>query len=83
MPIVEARVDREKLAEVLAEGGESEVVEWKARADLNDRQVLVDLVAEVGAMQMAPEGGYLVLGVGDHGTLTALRAPEPRRVRDL
>lgn len=62
VPVVEARVDREKLAEVLAEASESEAVEWKARGDLNDREVLVDLAAEVTAMQLRPDGGYVVLG---------------------
>lgn len=78
MPVVEARVDREKLAEVLAEASESEAVEWKARGDLNDRQVLVDLAAEVAAMQLRPDGGYVVLGLADDGTVLGLGDAEVR-----
>lgn len=73
-------MDREKFAEVLAEGSESEAVEWKARGDLNDREVLVDLAAEVAAMQLRPDGGYVVLGLADDGKLVGLGDAEVRRL---
>src|SRR5690349_18253868 len=70
MVVVEPIVNREKLAEVLNEGTESEPVEFKGFCDLTVTEDVVDLAAEAGAMQILPDGGYVVIGVDDHGVPT-------------
>ncbi len=88
MPVVEPQVDREKLAEVLAEGSESEVVEFKRSCNLDERHDIVMLAAEVGAMQMPVDGGYIGLGFQDDGSVAdglseaEARLLDPATIRD-
>ena len=88
MPVVEPQVDREKLAEVLAEGSESEVVEFKRSCNLDERHDIVMLAAGVGAMQMPVDGGYIGLGFHDDGSVAdglseaEARLLDPATIRD-
>lgn len=70
MVVVEPVVNAEKLGEILSEGSESESLEFKGSCDLNDREDWVDFVAEAGAMQSQPDGGYIVVGLDDTGNVT-------------
>ena len=66
MPIVEPRVDRDKLSELLAEGHESAELDFKETVDLGSTAGKVELCKDVAAMQSSG-GGYIVIGTDDHG----------------
>jgi hypothetical protein len=64
----DARVNAEKLRELLAEAHESERLEYIARCNMDDRRDVVELAREIGAL--AARGGYLVIGVDSQGQPT-------------
>lgn len=72
MVVVEPTVSLEKLSAILAEGAESEVVDFKREHDPGSRLDAVVLAKEAGAMQMLDLGGYVVLGVINDGSVSGL-----------
>lgn len=67
---IEARVDADKLRELVAEGHESDRLEYVAACNLNERRDVVELASEIGAL--AARGGYLVVGLDDDGRPTGM-----------
>lgn len=74
--VVEPTVSFEKLSSVLAEGTESEAVDFKREHNSSSRHDVVVLAKEAGAMQMLESGGYVVLGAADDGTPSGLLTDE-------
>lgn len=68
MPTIEPSVSIEKLGLLLAEGHESEALDYKEACDLSQVHDTVELAKDVGAMQVL--GGYIVVGVDDNGRPT-------------
>jgi hypothetical protein len=66
MPIIEPRVNAEKLAELRLEGHESEGLDFKATLNLDDRRETVEFAKDVGAMQIS--GGFIAVGMTEDGT---------------
>lgn len=56
------------LETLLSEGGEYDQLDYKGRCNLNNRGELVELVKDLGAMQIY--GGYIVVGADDAGLPT-------------
>jgi hypothetical protein len=67
--VVDGRVTDEKLNELLALQTEYPELDYKRRIDLDSTEGLVELVKDVGAMQV--RGGYIVGGVDGNGVPTA------------
>ncbi|QBX55065.1 ATP-binding protein [Nocardioides seonyuensis] len=90
MIVVDGRIDREKVLELLAAGGEQEALDFKATLDLADTGARLDFVKDALSMGNLPEGGYIVLGVKDDGTLAVNDDPldltgrpyDPSKLRD-
>jgi hypothetical protein len=61
----EPRVDEQKLRELLDAQHEHDSLEYISACDLDERRDVVELAREVAAM--ASRGGYIVVGVDDHG----------------
>jgi hypothetical protein len=61
-------VSREQLLALLAEHAESATLEFIGDCDLDERQDVVELATEVGAL--AARGGWIVVGVDDSGAPT-------------
>jgi hypothetical protein len=57
--VVEPSVTLEQSASVLAEGTESEAVDFKREYDASRRHDVVVLAKEIGAMQVLNAGGYV------------------------
>jgi hypothetical protein len=66
--VIDGRVTDEKLAELLALQTELPQLDFKRKLDLAAKEDLVELAKDVGAMQVL--GGYIVVGVDDHGVPT-------------
>jgi hypothetical protein len=69
VPTIEPSVSFEKLGLLLAEGHESEHLDYKETCDLSQTRDTVELAKDVGAMQVL--GGYIVVGADDTGKPTA------------
>lgn len=80
MPVIDGRVDVEKLAELLAEGGESESLDYKRTLDLDNRCAVVELAKDIAAMELL--GGYLVVGADDTGNPTSDLTPRQASLLD-
>jgi hypothetical protein len=52
----------------LAEGQESETLDFKSFCDVSKHDELLELVKDIAAMQI--EGGYIVIGADDYGKPT-------------
>lgn len=68
MIIVDARTDREKLVE-LRQLPEQPHLEFKAELDSTAKSDEVNLVKDAVSMSNRPPGGYILVGINDHGTL--------------
>lgn len=68
--VVEPVVTEEKLRELLAEGAEQTVLDYKEVLNLSERRDLIEIAKDVAAMQAELSGGYLVIGADDHGNPT-------------
>ena len=68
MPVVEPVVTEEKLRQLLDEQHESVTLDYKTKLCLDHTRDLVELAKDVGAMQI--EGGFIVIGADNNGTLT-------------
>lgn len=66
--VVDGVVSDEKLAELLALQTEYPELDFKRTIDLGATRDVVELAKDVGAMQVG--GGYIVIGVDQHGTPT-------------
>jgi integrase len=66
--VVDRTLTDAKLTELLALGHEWPELDYKRRLDLKEMRDEVELAKDVGAFQVL--GGYIVLGVDDHGTPT-------------
>ncbi len=73
--VADGRVDREKLFELLALGAEQEALDFKATVDFSIPKHQVDHVKDLLVLMSLPAGGYLVVGVGNDGSL-ATEFPE-------
>lgn len=75
-----ARLDDERLVEVLGEQHEYEGLDYKSMLDLGEQRQLVEFVKDCGAM--SAEGGYIVVGADDHGRVTEGIPPANVRLFD-
>lgn len=75
-----ARLDEERLAELLGERHEYDGLDYKSILDLGDQRQLVEFVKDCGAM--SAEGGYIVVGADDHGTVGGGIPPDGVRLFD-
>jgi hypothetical protein len=66
--VVEPRVTREKLDELLDLGAEHENLDYKETCDLDVKADLVEIAKDIGAMQF--DGGFIVIGADSSGALT-------------
>lgn len=64
--VVDGRLDREKLLELLAIGAEHDELDFKATLDLQNPKHKLGLVLDIIAMMNAA-GGFIVLGAHDNG----------------
>lgn len=74
MPTIEANVTDEKLRQLLDEGHESDLLDFKDTCNLAETRDRVELAKDVGAMQV--NGGYIVIGADEHGRPTGLLTSE-------
>ncbi len=68
MPVIEPNVTKDKLLQLLDEGAESEMLDFKETCDLSFREDRVEAAKDVGAMQV--EGGFIVIGADSQGRPT-------------
>lgn len=69
MPVpVRPDVSEENLRLLLAEGHETETLDYKSSCDLSQHDEMLEIVKDIAAMQI--EGGYIVVGADDHGKPT-------------
>ncbi len=66
--VVDGVVSEERLAELLALQGEYPDLDYKQKIDLDQKQDLIELAKDVGAMRVC--GGYIVAGADNQGRLT-------------
>lgn len=67
--VVEPIVTEEKLLALLGEQSEQSVLDYKAPLDLSKREEVVEFAKGVAAMRSNPDGGYIVIGADDRGTV--------------
>ncbi|WP_447947945.1 AlbA family DNA-binding domain-containing protein [Microbacterium maritypicum] len=78
--VVDGRLTREKLLELLALGAEYPELDFKATLDLRDRHHCLGLVKDIIAMANNGTGGYVVIGAEENGTPATGRPPcDPRQ----
>jgi len=63
--VVRPDLTEENLTQLLAEGHESECLDFKSECDLSVRDEVIELVKDIAAMQIL--GGYVVVGADDKG----------------
>src|SRR5438128_9184871 len=68
MPVLERTASREKLAALLAEGHESEQLDYKETVDLSNKAGEWEMARDIAAMEAL--GGYIVVGADNSGVLT-------------
>jgi hypothetical protein len=68
MPVIEPNVTKDKLLQLLDEGAESEMLDFKETCDLSSKKDEVEVAKDVGAMQV--EGGFIVIGADSQGRPT-------------
>jgi hypothetical protein len=73
--VVDGRVDREKLRELLLIGAEQEALDFKATIDFAEPGDQIELTKDLLAMMSLPEGGYVIVGVDNSGNLATDQAP--------
>jgi hypothetical protein len=67
--VVEPTVTEEKLRQLLAEGAESESLDYKETLDLRSNADVIEIAKDLGAMQLL--GGFIVVGADSAGRLTS------------
>lgn len=78
--VVDGRLTREKLDELLSLGAEYPELDFKTTLDLTDRHHCLGLVKDLIAMANNGTGGYVVIGAEDNGALATGHAPcDPRQ----
>lgn len=65
--VVDGRLDREKLLELLAIGAEHDELDFKGTLDLQDAKQRLGFVLDVVAMMNTASGGFIVIGAHDDG----------------
>jgi hypothetical protein len=76
--VLDARVDDEKIRELLALQAEHPELDFKRMLDLSIKRDEVELAKDVGAMQV--KGSYILIAADDHGTLTGeMDGTDPRQ----
>lgn len=65
--VIDGRVDRVKLLELLASEAEQEALDFKATIDFTKPRHQVEHVKDLLAMMSLPNGGYIVVGVDNNG----------------
>lgn len=80
--VVDGRISREKLEELLALEAEHAELDFKATIDLALNKQKLDIIKDCIAMMNTPTGGYLLLGVNDNGTLASDHEPLKRGTFD-
>ena len=71
--VVEPRINREKLDELLDLGAEHANLDFKETCDLGKKADKVEIAKDIGAMQF--DGGFIVIGADSSGTLTGKLTP--------
>ncbi|QNE36856.1 AlbA family DNA-binding domain-containing protein [Leifsonia shinshuensis] len=78
--VVDGRLTREKLDELLALGAEHPELDFKATLDLNQPAHRLGLVKDLIAMANAGSGGYVIIGADEHGApASAHSVVDPKR----
>lgn len=78
--VVDGRLTREKLEELLALGAEYPELDFKTTLDLTDRHHCLGLVKDLLAMANNGTGGYVVVGAEENGTPATGHSPcDPRQ----
>ena len=69
MIVVDGRTDEEKLVELLRAGAEETALDYKATLDLSTKasKDSVEFAKDAISMGNLPSGGYIIVGVDDHG----------------
>lgn len=78
--VVEQTLNEEKVEQLLAEGGEFELLDFKRTLDLNETSGIVEFAKDIAAMQV--DGGYIVVGADDFGTPTGELSAEQAKLFD-
>jgi hypothetical protein len=78
--VIQQTLNQEIVERLLAEGGESELLDYKRTIDLNETSDCVELAKDIAAMQV--DGGYIVIGVDDAGKLTGKLMPDQATLFD-
>jgi len=74
VPTIEPTVSDEKLRQLLDEGHESDLLDFKDTCNLGETRDRVELAKDVGAMQV--DGGYIVIGADEQGRPTGQLTPK-------
>src|SRR5215831_2634437 len=80
--IVEPILTEEKLRSLLAEGHEQACLDYKRELNLGERQDIIEFAKDIAAMQSEVSGGYIVIGVDDHGKPTGTLTPALAKLFD-
>lgn len=80
MPFEPLPLNEETLRQLLNEGTERAGLDYKRECDLSDTGETVELVKDLGAMQI--RGGYIVIGADDHGQPTGLVTEKQAKLFD-
>lgn len=73
--VVDGRITREKLVELLGLAAEHAELDFKATLDLNDAAHRLGLLKDLIAMANTGTGGYVVVGANENGTPATEHAP--------
>jgi hypothetical protein len=80
VPFEPRPLNEETLRQLLNEATERAGLDYKSECDLSDRASLVELIKDIGAMQI--RGGYIVVGADDHGQPTGTLAETQAKLFD-
>jgi hypothetical protein len=78
--IIEPILNDEKIEQLLAEGSESEHLDYKTTLNLKDTCDEVEFAKDIAAMQV--EGGYIVIGADNYGKPTGQLSEESAKLFD-
>lgn len=75
-------VDLDSLKGLLARKAETDDLEFKSQWDPDQKADLIELCKDIAAMESLPDGGYIIVGVDDHGEPSGRFTAEPGRTFD-
>jgi hypothetical protein len=80
MPFEPRPLNTETLRQLLNEATERAGLDYKSECDLSERASLVEVIKDIGAMQI--RGGYIVVGADDHGQPTGKLSEKQAKLFD-